>query len=307
MSKELSATGLESLLECWSVSMMKKIQLIAIFFFALSLFNCSKDDSATEWVDDYISKKIEYYFEMNSIQSQFLKQTLDDDMDKIKKIIFPELALEMEKVKADVDEKVNLSIDKIVSYRVKLKKIFNKGLIIFKHSAEEFVAQLTKEQLQLFVEKFNENTNNLREELSRPLSNQEKRYNKIKKQLEGWLGSLDMEQIKEIQSFSSKNPNPFKEQVLNRNKIIKEFETYFFKTAEMEKFIHRLFYNYETIFEPSYSLALKRDQEKYIEMLASVLSRISVGQRRFLSKTLSERILQLGKAVNGKVVLSSKK
>jgi hypothetical protein len=233
---------------------------------------------------------------MNSLQSQLLKKSLKEDIKEVRKIIFPQLAVELKKIDSDVVSLTNFNLQKITSYKIELRKIFDEGLIIFEPSAQEFVDQLSPSQLESFKTEFDKKTKDIEIEAGEPFEAKDKRYSKIKDQFEGWLGSLYPEQKKDIQNFCNNNPFPLREQVLNRNKLSKEFMESFPDKVKRKKFIRELFYHYESMREPSYAKAVDEDQQKYFELISVTLNKMSTEQRKHLTETLKDRAEQLRKS-----------
>ncbi|MBC7537410.1 MAG: hypothetical protein H7281_01210 [Bacteriovorax sp.] len=275
---------------------MKNLRLVSILSLLLLFFACSRIDLAANWADTYISHQIDHYFDMNSLQSKLLKKSLKEDIKEVRKIIFPKLALDLERIDGDVEGATNFNVQKLESYKVNLRKTFDEGLIIFEPSAQEFVNQLNASQLESFKKEFDKKTKDIESEASEPVTAKDKRFNKIREQLEGWLGILYPEQRKDIQIFCNANPFPFREQVLNRNKLSREFLEAFPNTEKRKKFIHQLFYNYESMREPSYAKVIDEDQQKYFELISVILNKMSNEQKKRLSKTLKDRVEQLNKS-----------
>ncbi|MDD4974357.1 MAG: DUF6279 family lipoprotein [Bacteriovorax sp.] len=272
---------------------LKTVYILSIF---LLFFACSRIDLAANWADTYITHQIDRYFDMNSLQSQLLKKSLKEDIKQVRKIVFPQLAVELKIIDDDVAGLTNLNKQKIMSLKVELRKIFNEGIIIFEPSAQEFVNQLNPSQLESFKKEFDKKTKDLESEAGEPLVAKDKRYDKIITQFEGWLGSLYSEQKKDIQNFCNENPFPMREQVLNRNKLSKEFMDSFSDKEKRKKFIHELFYNYDSIRDPSYAKAIDEDQQKYFELISVTLNKMNSVQKKHLSETLKDRAEQLRKA-----------
>lgn len=268
----------------------------------LLLFSaCSRIELATSWADTYITHLIDHYFDINSLQSQLLKKLLKEDIKNIRKLVFPQLSLEFQEIERDVESLITINVDKLISYKTELRKIAGSGLGVFEASAQEFVNQLNPSQIEKFKKEFDKKTNELESEAKNPQKARENRYDKIKKQLEGWIGSLYSEQKKDVQKFCNENVFPIKEQVLNRNRLSKEFVDSFPDKEKRKEFIHRLFYNYESMREPDYAIAIEKDQRKYFELIAVILNRLNNEQKKHFIETLKDRADQLRKASESKI------
>lgn len=277
---------------------MRTTRSSSILSLLFIFFACSKLDLVSFWVDTYITKRIDHYFGINSLQSQLVKNTLGKDIKKVKKITFPEFAEQMIKIKNEVDEISRFDVDKIASYQKALRKIFNKGLAVFEPSAQDFVNHLEPSQLLTFKEEFDERTNDLKTEADKTLTAKEKRYSQLKKEIENWLGPLFNIQKKDLEIFCNTNLFPLKEQILNRNKLLKDFVDSFPDVKRRKKFVHQLFYEYEFLREEHYAKAVEEDQKKLFALIAIILNKMSPEQRSHLSKTLKERAEQFRKSVN---------
>lgn len=243
---------------------------------------------------------MDHYFDMNSLQSQLLKKSLKEDIKKVRKLIFPKLAVELQRIQKEVEGLTHFEGKRTISYKGELKKIFEEGLSLFELSAQGFLDHLNPSQIESFKKEFDEKTKDLELEASAPLEAKEKRYDKIKEQLEGWIGTLSPEQKRDIQKFCDVNPFPMREQILNRNKLANEFINSFPDKDNRKKFIHQLFNHYESMRESSYAKAIEEDQQKYFEFIAVILNKMSIEQKKYLSGIFKDRVDQLKKASENK-------
>ncbi|MDD4975127.1 MAG: hypothetical protein PHY93_12290, partial [Bacteriovorax sp.] len=96
---------------------------------------------------------------------------------------------------------------------------------------------------------------------------------------------------------------PIKEQVLNRHKLSREFLEFFPDKEKRKNFVHQLFYDYDSIREPSYRKALKEDKQKYFELIAVILNKMTAKQKKHLSETLKARAEEIGKSSDKKPLM----
>lgn len=281
------------------VKMMKKslASIVSLIFF---LFSCSKIELTDDWVDSYIASQIDNYFDINSLQMQLLKKSIKEDLGEVRSIIFPQLADELKSIRKDVEIIKEYKIENVTSHQVELKKIFNQGLIIFEPSAQHFVNRLNSTQIESFQKEFNKRTKDIESSAEHLFEAKAKRYEKIKDQLEGWLGPLNLGQIKAIEKFCNEYPIPAKAMVLNRNKLLRDFLSSFPKKEERSKFVQKLFYEYESLRDESYGKAIEFDRQKYYELITSILNLMSPDQKKYLMTTLKERIDQVHNASKSK-------
>ncbi len=254
------------------------------------------------WVDSYITDQIDNYFDINNLQSQFIKKSLEDDIEKIRKIIFPRIAQEMMKVLNEVNGKTVFNEKIISDHEEEFKKIFYEGLKIFEHSAVEFSSKLTIKQLESFKNEFGLKTKILRDETRDRLALREKRFTKIREQLESWIGILTVEQRAVLKVFCDENVFPYEEQILTREKLSSEFAESFSDKNKRRKFVSKLFLHYESMRDPSYTKALLEDQKKLHAFFAKILNEATEKQKIHLSGVLQDRIDKLNGAPETKKI-----
>lgn len=276
---------------------MRKLYYVLIIFFFTA---CSRNELATIWADSYITNQIDRYFDINSLQSQFIKKSLKDDIEKIRIKIFPRIAQEMQKILNEVKGKTVFTEQIINDHEEVFKNIFYDGLKIFENSAVEFSAKLTHEQLESFENEFQSKTEILRKEARDRLEAREKRFTKIREQLENWIGLLTDKQRKDLKEFCDENLFPMEEQILNREKLSREFVKSFPDKNKRKKFVSKLFLSYELLRDPTYTKAVLNDQKKLYAFIAKVLNETTEGQKRRLGEVLQDRIDKLNGAPEAK-------
>ena len=270
--------------------------MASIFLFYLFSLGCSRIDLAINWADNYISRQIDHYFDMNSLQLQLLKKSLDEDLLKVREIIFPSLADRLQKMKVDVEGITIFKEGTIQSYEVEFRKIFDKGLIIFEPSAQVFVNSLTLSQVQSFKKEFDKKTTDLEYEANHPKEAKAKKYDDIINRLEEWIGALSSEQRNEVEKFNDVNVFPLREQILNREKISREFIESFPDKLKRKKFIHQLFYQYDSLREHSYARTIEEYQHKYFGLITVILNKMTNEQKKIISRKLNDRAEQVQKS-----------
>lgn len=260
------------------------------------MFSCSRIELASTWADGYIYNQIDKYFEVGSMQAQFLKKALREDIERVKKEIFPAAASELERFSVLIEKDILFNAEMVEGVHLRFKNLFYKGLAIFEPNAQAFVQKLATEQIETFKKVFNRRSEELNKDLADPPNANKKRIDKIEEQFEIWLSSLNEGQKFEIQKFVNDNQFPLKEQIINREKIYKDFLESYNQKNKSTPFIHQLFTNYESMrdapYEKSYDVYLKNS----FVMIASVLNKISPIQKKYISGILKDRIDQLRKA-----------
>ena len=281
---------------------MRKFNLSVSFLLSLAvvLSACSRIDLATSWADTYIANQLDKYFDINNIQSQFIKKNLKDDIQAIKKTIFPRAADELEKVQKEMNEVKVYNREMFVSHEKAMKDIFYSGLKIFEPSAVGFVSQLNEAQLNAFKKEFKSKTDDIQQLVSDPNKSRDKRYDKTKKYIEGWIGSLTNDQKKDLRNFCQLHLFPYREQILNREKLAREFLEMFPDMEKRKKYVSDLFLNYESLRDTVYAQLALEDKDKFIDLLVKIANNMTSDQRKHLQNTLKDRIGQLRDSAEGK-------
>lgn len=269
---------------------VKKLCCLFILFF---IFACTRIELATNWADTYITRQIDHYFDINSIQSHFIKNSLKVDIQNIRTKIYPRIADEFSKIQKEVDDNEKFNLEMINAHEVELRNIFYSALGIFENSAVSFSAQLTPDQLAAFNKEFQKQTTELRKDVKDETEAKDKRFDKVKKQLEGWIGSLSRDQKKDLKAFCEQNVFPLKEQILNREKLAAGFNENFSDLEKRKKYVSDLFLNYESLRESNYARVVIEDQNKLFTFIAQFLNRLTPDQRKNLHDNLLDRIEQL--------------
>lgn len=251
---------------------------------------------AANWADTYILNRIDHFFDVNSMQSQFVKKAVNEDIMVIKMEIFPRVATEFEGVQKSIESNTPISLDQFVRREEILKKIFFDSIKIFEPNAQQFVKKLSASQLEVFQKVFDKKMGELREDLENPATAKKKRFERIKTQMQSWIGTLTNDQLLEIQAFSNDNLYPLKESIKNREKISREFIASFQNEVTKRKFINRLFTDYESMRDPDFVKASETDQQKLYGLIVNLLNKMTAEQRKHLVETLKDRIEQLRKS-----------
>lgn len=278
---------------------MKKLSLILnlSFFFIPA---CSRLELAATWANAYIADQIDQYFDMNSMQSLFVKKAVKEDIDKIKTEIFPGVAEQLDRIEILIKSNASVNALQVNHFHSELKQIFYSGLKVFEPNAQKFVRKINEEQLDYFKKEFNKKSAELTSDLENPASAKQKRFDNIRSHIEIWVGPLGEEQKLLIQQFSNDNLLPLKELIQIREKLSKEFLESFKNIEKRRKFINTLFTNYESMLESSFIRATEKDQKKYFELIASVINKLDPKQRNHLVQILNDRSDELKKMSENK-------
>lgn len=271
---------------------MKRLCLI---FYILFLFSpaCSRIDLATTWADTYIFKQIDLYFDVSSMQAQFIKKAVREDTDKVSEQFFPQLARELERIEGILLSNTPVTPQMVSAEQEKLKNIFYSSLKIFEPSAQAFIKKLEARQLDTFKLIFNKKSDELQKQLLNPELAKKESFSKIKKEFEMWSGTVSEAQILEIHKFSNDYLFPIREELLNREKFSKEFLENYKSHDKRKKFISDLLTDYESMREPAYARALQAYQDSLFVLIAALLNKLTPVQKKYMIEILKERIEQL--------------
>lgn len=279
---------------------MKKLYIVFNLSLLLLPTSCSRIELAANWADTYIVNHIDKYFEVNSMQSQFIKKAVKDDVDEIRKKVFPSVADELESFQKKIESNTVFTFQDIDHSQLELKKIFYDTVAIFEPNAQVFLKKLTTQQLEIFKSTFDKKTKELESDLENPADAKKKRFHKIKDQFQSWVGTLNNDQLFIIQQFTADNLPPLKEQLRNREKLSKEFLDSFKNAQSQSKFVSQLFTNYESMRDPDYAKASSIYQKKLLELVVVILNQLTPEQKKHLIDTIKDRAEQIRETAQNK-------
>ncbi len=275
---------------------MKTIKSLSILTFSLCFFSCSKVEFASNWADTYISYQLGKYFDLNSNQSQFLKLSLKDNIKSIRKSIFPKLSLELQAMERELLCHKIFDLNTVSTYKNQMMKILFLGLQNFEQTAQVLVGQLSTSQVDNFKFQFEKKNNDLEKESLVASSSVEKRTEKIKKQIEEWMGDLNNNQLQEIQGYCEKTFFMNHAQIASRKIMVFNFLNHFGNESLRKNFIHTLFTDYDSLFNANAKIDRSAEQVRFNELLVSVLNKRSIDQDKHLITAIKDRIEQLNRS-----------
>jgi hypothetical protein len=247
-----------------------------------------------------VANQLDHYFDMSNLQSQLVKKALKEDIVVIKKKIFPKLAIELQKISKDVEILTPFTLESVSAHEAQFKAIFKDGLTIIEPSVVEFAQRLQPEQLDSFKKEFEKKSRDIQKEAMDPVEARDKRFDKMRKYFEGWIGKMTNEQRSDLRKFAQLNIFPYKEQLINREKISKEFIQSFSDLEKRKQFVSNFVYHYESMRDPAYTKAILEDQKNMFELVATVVNKMNADQRKYLLETLKDRVEQLNDSAKGK-------
>ncbi len=266
---------------------MKKI---IVLFFSLLLFtsSCSRIDLAVYFADTYVVNKADDYFDLAGDQKKWLKSALKADINKVKRIIFPQLGHELLRV-ADILN-TNRMVDQeavYVSYQ-RVKKLVYEGARIFAPNAALFSEKLSSRQIVVFQKEMDEKLIDLRKD-----DTEKNNYKKMKKNFETWIGHLTSEQKKSLENFVRETPSMTREKIFNRQTMSHDFVKAFPNKISRAQYVRNVFTQYEKMRNPDYSILTEAYNKRVAEFVTVFLNELRAGQRENLVSNLRDRANQL--------------
>jgi ABC-type transporter MlaC component len=271
--------------------MKKLFFLIIVFLFAFT--SCSRLDIAVNLANSYMTNKADDYFDLTSEQKSWLKDKLEKDIAVIKKTILPQLAAEMFKAADLISSKPSFDAPSVLLTYQRVEGLLYQAVKVFTPNAVAFVNTLTPEQITNFQNEFDKKVKDLKD------NPEKKSYDRMKKQFDSWMGTMTSEQKIKLRQFVTNNPPPINEIVFNRQNVAHEFVKNYPDKAKREKFVEKLFTNYEGMKEPNYNKLMIEKNKKVAGFVTYILKTMKDDQRKILVDELRERANQLVKISKG--------
>jgi len=265
---------------------MKKILLVC-FIILCSVFSCSRLDLAVNLANSYITNKADDFFDLTGDQSRWLKEALAQDIMRVRKIIFPQLATEMLRIADLLSHQKKFDYNSVLSSYDRLEGLYYDGLKIFSPTAVAFVDKLRPAQLEYFQKQADKKFSEMKEDPEK------KSYNKIKKHFDSWMGGMTSAQKKELKIFIEKNPPPIKDVVYNRQYLVHEFIRAYPDKVARRSFVEGIFTKYEAMKDPAYNKVIDDKHKRVAVFFANILNNMPADQKKTLINTIRDRANQV--------------
>lgn len=259
------------------------------------LVSCSSLEFATSWADTYLDHQIDNYFDLDRGQDVFTSQALKDNIQKIRKDIYPLFAEELRRNADDLEKAAAVSADRIEDAQKRLQALVMKTLALVEPSAQEFVDRLRAEQLKNFEKEFTKKNDKIKKEADDKSIALSEQSDRMEGQLKYWMGSLTYEQRKLVKKFCEENPYPQKERLVNRQKVAAEFVGSFPDVEKRHRFIHILFTDYKSLHEKTYAEAMDKYQKSVRGFLVGFIGGLSADDKKNLIANFRKRADELKK------------
>ena len=273
--------------------MTKKIFFILLLLVVLPA--CSNLEFATNWADTYIDHQIDNYFDLDHSQDTFVSAALKENIQKIRKQIYPLVSEELRQDAADLQKNPTVTVEMIDAGQKRLQVLLNKILAMAEPSAMEFVDRLHPEQLKNFEKEFAKKNDKIKKEVDDKDTAIDEQTDKMETNLKYWLGNLSRDQRKQLREFCKETPYPQKERLSNRQKIGKDFVAAYPDVEKRHAFIHTLMTDYKSLHEKAYLQALEQYQKKLYPFLAKFLNDLKPDEKKTLIENFNKRADELKK------------
>lgn len=265
---------------------MKKISALIILIL-FTTFSCSRIDLAVSLANSFITTKTDDFFDLTWEQKSWLKEVLIADISKIKKTIFPQLALEMLKIANLLNNQQKFDSSMVLRSYNHLEKLYYDGLKVFAPTAVAFVDKLRTVQIDYFQKQVDKKFIEMKDDP------EDKSYKKMKKNFDSWMGGMTSAQKKELKEFLTKNPSPVKEIVYHRQHLVHEFIRTYPDKLTRKSYVEKLFTNYESEMDPKYKKIIEEKNIKVATFFANILNKISNDQKQIFIDIIRDRANQI--------------
>lgn len=272
---------------------MKKTVLVLLSFLTLAS-SCSRIDLAVYFADTYVINKTDDYFDLSSEQKKWLKHALKSNIQKVKQIIFPQLAQEFLRAAEVIETQKNVDVEQALIFYQRLKNLIYEGARIFSSDAALFSERLTMRQALYFQKEMDEKLI----DMHRDDSNKET-YKRYKKHFDSWIGYMTLSQKKSLQSFVEGGPTLTKEKIFNRQIMSHEFIKSFAQREVRSRYVKGVFAQYESMRDPGFNTLAEAYNRRLVGYVASFLNNLKNDQRETLIENLRDRANQLIKISKG--------
>jgi hypothetical protein len=271
--------------------MMLRLLVLSTFLFSTS---CSRLDLAVSWADNYMASLVDDYFDLSSSQNKELKESLRQDIAKVRRSQFKTWADFLRRIEKDLKES-KLSPDAIQSYFTEGQREGRKLPSEFVETAVKFVGTLKPEQLVHFDNEMKQKDLEREEKLKDPVKAKKELRKKYLNGIELWIDSLSSEQLALLDKHLEEHPFPQKEQLKNRISVTKKFREAQKSTEDLQKFVRAYYSDSSQFWEPDYKKALESYQRELQKWLVVLVGTLSDRQKKQLSENLLEKASALEK------------
>lgn len=271
---------------------MKRLFLGLLCF--TGIVSCSRLDIAVSWADTYIVSQVDDYFDITSTQSKALKESLKNDITKVRHEQFVLWATELRRFEKEVREET-LTAESFHDYFEKTLQTSKKIQPYFADSAVKFISTATPAQLEHFERTLRKK--NVEDE--KKIQNGQKARNEARKKylrwVEMWIESLTKDQYQLLDQHLNDNPFPALEQIKNKNYVLEKFHEARKSPESLKNFVRNYYNNKYQYADPEYQKALTKYQAELEKFILSLIKSLNEKQKKLLSESLISKASSLEK------------
>lgn len=265
---------------------MKK--LLSLFICAIGISACSRIDIAVTWADTYISSKVDDYFDITSHQKKILKESIRDDLRRLRQEQFKLWAAELNQLHHELTTNT-LDENKLREYFQRSLQNSKKIQPYFSQTASQFISSTTPEQLNYFERAFQKKAREDHKKVQtteRMLKENQKTY---RRWIDMWLGSLSKDQERLLNQHLQESPFPLDLQIKNREQVVVRIQELRHSPDELKNFIRDYYKDRYQYTPPEYQRALANYQAGLEKFLIELLKSLNEKQKQTLSENLLEK------------------
>ncbi|QDK38686.1 hypothetical protein DOE51_14375 [Bdellovibrio sp. NC01] len=258
----------------------------------LSLLFLSACGSRGTFLDDFLvlsgssMGQIDQYFDLDEKQHQRLEKDIDNDLNRLRKERFKEIAQTLRKI----EKKAESSDPKIMSSAYRdLQAHYKDASSYFTTSTNTLISSLKPEQIANFEKQVRQEIKDTKEALNHPDSLNEEIIGRYKKGLEFWIGDLSLSQNQDIAKFAKEHPFPWKEKIKNKEAILAKFIDSKSSEQKMKAFAEKFVTNYDSVRTPEYAKAIASYENEVQDFLDSFWKTLSPDQKSRMKDYLLTR------------------
>lgn len=272
-----------------------KFRVLVLGVLTLSLLMlpaCSKTEWAVRWGDSLLAWKINRQFDFNGSAKKTVRTETRDLLHWAREKKFPKLSQDF-KVAAQEFSSLPLSsegdVRDWVSSKVQLAESYLRSLPL---ELEPFVAKIASEVDKDNWDAFQKNFEN---ENAKLLKEKPQCREKMRSELEDWLGSLTSKQLESVEKYCDTRKGNLEVRVRNRQHLMEIFRSWAaaksgsFDPQLFQAAVHKWLESYQEIQLPEAENRWKKSRAQLIQSLTQILMESSTEQRTHLQDRLQAR------------------
>ncbi|WP_347357639.1 DUF6279 family lipoprotein [Bdellovibrio sp.] len=270
--------------------MNKMLAVLCLGF--LSLTGCNQIGLAFRWADTYIASKVDDYFDISSKQSASLKNGIKKDLNELKADLLPQWVARFREIQSEV-QSGHLNPERTQFYFDLFMKDIDHINVRFSDTANLFISNTNNEQLEYFAKAFQKKTQDDLQKFQKTAQYQKEMRGKYLEYFEMFLGSLNQEQQKLIDTHLADSPFPGELKARSKAHVISLYLQGNKSTEHRRKFLREYYSNPTAFSLPEYQTAYQDYQHQLKNLVIKMMSTITDKQKKNLIENLNEKTAQL--------------